>query len=111
MGREVGGGFRMGGAHVYLRPINVDVWQKPSQYYKVIILQLKQINSFKKNPATRLTSLRPIIRKGNIKKEEIFLKREKEEGKNFLNCLTQLALAQASSLPICSQSGEEKAFG
>ena len=34
-------GVRERGAHVYLWPIHVDVWQKPSQYYKVIILQLK----------------------------------------------------------------------
>ena len=41
-GREgSGGGFRMGGTHVYLWPIHVDVWQKPSQYYKAIILQFK----------------------------------------------------------------------
>ena len=31
----------------YLWPIHVDVWQKPSQYCKAIILQLKLIN-FKK---------------------------------------------------------------
>ena len=41
VGRELGGGFRMGGTHVYLWPIHADVWQKPSQYCKVIILQLK----------------------------------------------------------------------
>ena len=37
-----GGGewFRMGATHVYLWPVHVDVWQKPSQYCKVIILQL-----------------------------------------------------------------------
>ena len=31
------------GPHVYLWPIHVDVWQKPSQYGKAIILQLKII--------------------------------------------------------------------
>ena len=34
VGREVGRGFRMGGGrdtHVYLWPIHVDIWQKPSQ--------------------------------------------------------------------------------
>ena len=36
-----GRGVQDGGTHVYLWPIHVDVWQKPSQYYKVIILQLK----------------------------------------------------------------------
>ena len=41
MGWEVGGGFRMGGTHVYLWPIHVKVGQKPSQYCNVIILQLK----------------------------------------------------------------------
>ena len=37
----VGRGFRSEGTHVCLWPIHVDVWQKPSQYCKVIILQLK----------------------------------------------------------------------
>ena len=31
VGREVGGGFRMGRTHVYLWPTHVNVWQKPSQ--------------------------------------------------------------------------------
>ena len=40
---EEGGGreFRMGGTQIYLWLIHVTVWQKPSKYYKVIILQLK----------------------------------------------------------------------
>jgi len=33
-----------GGTHVHLWLIHVDVWQKTSQYCKVIILQLKYIN-------------------------------------------------------------------
>ena len=41
VGRVVGGVFRSGGTHVYLWPIHVDVWQRPSQYCKVTILQLK----------------------------------------------------------------------
>ena len=40
MGREVGGGFRMG-THVYPWLIHVNVWQNPLQYCKVISLQLK----------------------------------------------------------------------
>ena len=36
--------FSMGGTHVYPWLIHVDVWQKPSQYCKVIILQVKEIN-------------------------------------------------------------------
>ena len=47
MGREGEVGFRTWGTYVHLWLIHVDVWQKPSQYYKVIILQLKLINSFK----------------------------------------------------------------
>ena len=45
----------MEGTHVYLWPIHIDVWQKSSQYYKVIILQvnkqihLKFLNNKKKN--------------------------------------------------------------
>ena len=35
-----GGGWREG-THVSLWPIHADVWQKPQQYCKVIIFQLK----------------------------------------------------------------------
>ena len=41
------GGVRREGTHVYLWLIHVDVWQKPTQYCKAIILQLK-INKYKK---------------------------------------------------------------
>ena len=43
---EEGGGRAVQGVetHVYLWPIRADVWQKKSQYFKVIILQLKQTN-------------------------------------------------------------------
>ena len=42
MGREV----QKEGAYVYLWLIHVDLWQKPTQFCKAIILQLK-INKFK----------------------------------------------------------------
>lgn len=32
-GRWGGGGFRMGGTHIYLWSTHVDVWQKPSQHW------------------------------------------------------------------------------
>ena len=46
-GREGGGrGVQDGGTHVHPWLIHVDVWQKPPQYCKAIILQLKNfINS------------------------------------------------------------------
>ena len=37
----VGGRFKREWTYVYLWLIHVDIWQKPSQYCKVIILQLK----------------------------------------------------------------------
>ena len=40
---EVGGRFKREGAYVYLWLIHVDVWQKPTQHCKAIILQLKII--------------------------------------------------------------------
>ena len=45
------GGSR-GRGHVYLWLIHVDVWQKPTQYFKAIILQLKinQLGKKKKKP-------------------------------------------------------------
>ena len=47
MGREVGGSVKKEGTYVYLWLIHVHVWQKPTQYCKAIILQLK-INESKK---------------------------------------------------------------
>ena len=44
---EVGERFKWKGKYVYLLLIHVDVWQKPTQYCKATILQLK-IN-FKKS--------------------------------------------------------------
>ena len=41
MGREVGEGFKREGIYTYLWPIHVEVWQKPPQYCRVSILQLK----------------------------------------------------------------------
>ena len=41
MGREMTGQFKREGTYVYLWLIHVNVWQKLSQYCKVIILQLK----------------------------------------------------------------------
>ena len=41
MGREVGRKFRRKRTYVYLWLIHADVWQKPTQYYKEVNLQLK----------------------------------------------------------------------
>ena len=46
MGGKVGGKFKMEATYVYLWLIHVDVWQRPREYGKVIILQLK-INTLK----------------------------------------------------------------
>ena len=43
----VGGRFKRDGTNVYLRLIHVDVWQKPNQHCKAIILPSK-INKSKK---------------------------------------------------------------
>ena len=48
MGSEVGERFMKEGMYVYLWLIRVDIWQKPTQYCKAIILQLK-INLRKKS--------------------------------------------------------------
>ena len=42
----MGGSFKRVGTNIYLWLIHVDVWQKPTQFCKAIILQLK-INKFK----------------------------------------------------------------
>ena len=41
MGWKVGGSFRRDRTYVYLWLIHVDIWWKPTQYCKAIILQLK----------------------------------------------------------------------
>ena len=41
MGREVGGRFKREGTYVCLWLIHADIWQRPTQYCKAIILQLK----------------------------------------------------------------------
>ena len=41
MRRELGGTFKRKGTGVYLWLIHVDVWQKPTQFWKAIILQFK----------------------------------------------------------------------
>ena len=61
-GREVGGRFKREGAYVYLWLIHVDIWQKPTRYYKATILQLKINKILKKQ------SINPKeIRKGGRK--------------------------------------------
>ena len=42
MGRKVGERVKREGTYVYLWLIHDDVWQKPTQFCKAIILQLKK---------------------------------------------------------------------
>ena len=60
MGWEVGRRLEREGKNVYLWLIHVDVWQKPTQDYKAIILQLK-INS-KKEKSLWLWTIPPHAR-------------------------------------------------
>ena len=41
MGWDVGGRLKREGTYAYLWLIHVDIWQKPTQYCKAIILQIK----------------------------------------------------------------------
>ena len=50
----VGGRVKKEGTCVYLWLIHVDVWQKPTQHCKAIILQLK-INTLKKIKLNKIT--------------------------------------------------------
>ena len=54
-GWEGGGSFKWEGTYAYLWLIHVDVWQKPNQYYKATILQLK-MNKMLKNLLSILAS-------------------------------------------------------
>lgn len=42
MGWEAGGRFKMGGTHVYLWLTRVDVWQRPAQYCRAVVLLKKK---------------------------------------------------------------------
>ena len=55
MGRKLGWGFKREGTHAHPWLICVDVWQRPTQYCKAIILQLK-INKLKKKNNVSLLS-------------------------------------------------------
>ena len=48
MGWEVEERLKKKGTYIHLWPIHVDIWQKPTQYYKAIILQLKKKKKKKK---------------------------------------------------------------
>ena len=45
MSRKVEGRFKRRGIYVYLWLIHVDIWQKPTQFCKAIIFQLKKIKN------------------------------------------------------------------
>ena len=49
MGWEAGRRFKREGTDINLWLIHVDIWQKPAQYYKAIIFQLKINKNFKKS--------------------------------------------------------------
>ena len=75
MEREVGGRFKREGTYVHLWLIHVDVWQKPIQYCKAIILQLKINTFFKKKslfqiPCTALPSGPALGREEEIEPRE-----------------------------------------
>ena len=57
--RGVGRRFKREGAYVYLWLIHVDVWQKPTQYCIVIMLQLS-ISGKKKPPRFKLKVPKPL---------------------------------------------------
>ena len=54
MGSKVGGSFNREGTYIYLWLIHADVWRKPTQYCKAIILQSK-ISKFLKRGLRKLT--------------------------------------------------------
>ena len=53
MGWEKGGGIKREGTYVYLWLIHVDIWQKPTQYCKESMIQLK-IHKFLKKKTYRM---------------------------------------------------------
>ena len=58
----MGGRSKREGTYVYLWLIHADIWQKPTQYYKAIILQLKM----KKNLSLQITNAREGVEKREL---------------------------------------------
>ena len=80
VGRDMG----RGETHEYLCLINVDVWQKSSQYYKVIILQLKliflkRLQDIRQTYKTQLYFYTLVIRNFKFKKGIIFITSAQKE--------------------------------
>ena len=78
------------GTHVYLWLIHVDVWRKPSQYCKVITLQLKK----KKNPTLKAIQglfwwWRPLHENMPLAKDLLHPSPEEEKRKHKKKCLVQ----------------------
>ena len=73
MGWEVGRQLRREGTYIYLWLIHVDVWQKPTQYCKAIILQLK-VNTFfiLYHPPPRILEIKAKINKWDLIKIKSF---------------------------------------
>ena len=80
VGRDMG----RGETHEYLCLINVDVWQKSSQYYKVIILQLKliflkRLQDIRQTYKTQLYFYTLVMRNFKFKKGIIFITSAQKE--------------------------------
>ena len=67
---EKRGRFYREGIYIYLWLIHVVVWQKPTQYYKAIILQLKKKKETTKMPCER-TGLRRKGVSGHLTPEDL----------------------------------------
>ena len=83
--------FKRKGTHIYLWLMHADVWQKPTQYYEAIILQLK-INTFSKKRLLPLQGARVRSLVSELKSHMPLRaekkKKKKEEDKGFENSLS-----------------------
>lgn len=104
----MGGGFRREGTYVHLWLIPVDVWQKPTQYCKVVILQFKKKKMSKKKKrwgeirGQGSTEFVPNGRKSRQKAGISVcrnLLQEKEENLAILEFLNELGVMFSSSSP------------
>ena len=111
------GEVQEGGAYVYLWPIHVDVWQKPTQYYKAFILPLKikkkdtrwqplQLPHFSRKPKLGIAgTMRP--RDYGCEKQPWFRGQETLDSSHFLKFTDHMSLHKlcnyVSSFFICSK--------
>ena len=97
-GQGVWRGIQDGETHVHPLLIHVNVWQKPPQYCKAIVLQLQEINELKKRERDTQESSPTPQQKGNNFQHSAF----------FMVQLSHLFMTTAKTIALTLQTFVDK---